>query len=376
MKQIDRESIGAMVKLGFFFAFTGLSTVILALTLSNGSFGDRNEYKAVFTDVTGMAKGDDVRIAGVAVGSVQKVEIFKRDKAIVTFGVDSDVPLTDNTNATIKFRNLVGQRYISLTQGADGAKTTLKDGSTIPEDRTQEALDLNVLLNGFKPVFEALSPADTNKFAYEIVQTLQGETGNVEQLLARTGSLTNTLAGRDQLIGDVITNLSTVLDTVGSRDKELTDTIDTLQQFVTGLKDDRKAILNSVDSISDLTDETSDLLVQGRPALSEDIKQLNGLTKNLSKKKNLALLENSIKILPIKLQKIGNLASSGSEFNFFLCNLRGSVTIPEIKDPITGIVLLPETPLNLADVDLGPAPGTSPLNNRCEQPIYDKGAEQ
>ena len=97
MKQIDRESISALIKLGFFFAFTGISTLILALTLSNGSFGDRKEYKAVFSDVTGMAKGDDVRIAGVAVGSVKKVEIVNRDKALVTFGVDSDVPLTANT---------------------------------------------------------------------------------------------------------------------------------------------------------------------------------------------------------------------------------------------------------------------------------------
>jgi phospholipid/cholesterol/gamma-HCH transport system substrate-binding protein len=359
MKQIDRESIGALVKLGFFFAFTGISTLILALTLSNGSFGERKEYKAVFSDVTGMAKGDDVRIAGVAVGSVKKVQIVNRDKALVTFGVDSDVPLTDNTNATIKFRNLVGQRYIALTQGADGAKSTLKAGSTIPESRTQEALDLNVLLNGFKPVFQALSPSDTNKFAYEIVQTLQGESGNVENLLARTSSLTNTLAGRDQLIGDVITNLSQVLDTVGSRDKELTETIDTLQQFVTGLKDDRDAILNSVDSISDLTDETSDLLVQGRPALSEDIKQLNSLTKNLSTKGNLSTLENSIKILPIKLQKIGNAASNGSEFNFYLCDVRGSVTIPAIPG------ILPETKLDLA----GPS-GLAVGGARCEQPGY------
>ncbi len=360
MKQIDRESMGALVKLGFFFAFTGISTLILALTLSNGSFGDRNEYKAVFSDVTGMAKGDDVRIAGVAVGSVKKVEIVKRDRALVTFGVDTDIPLTANTNATIKFRNLVGQRYIALTQGADGAKSTLRPGSTIPASRTQEALDLNVLLNGFKPVFQALSPADTNKFAYEIVQTLQGESGNVENLLARTSSLTGTLAGRDKLIGDVITNLSEVLDTVGSRDRELTDTIDTLQQFVTGLKNDRDAILNSVDAISNLTDETSDLLVQGRPALTEDIKQLNGLTKNLSKKKNLATLENSIKILPINLQKIGNLASSGSEFNFFLCNLKGSITIPPIG-------ILPETKLKLADLNVGNV-------DRCEQPAYPDGS--
>ena len=366
MKQIDRESMGAAVKLGFFLAFTGISTLVLALTLSNGSFGDRNQYKAVFSDVTGMAKGDDVRIAGVAVGSVSKIEIIDRDKARVTFGVDSDVPLTANTNATIKFRNLVGQRYIALTQGSEGAKTALKPGSTIPEERTKEALDLNVLLNGFKPVFQALSPEDTNKFAYEIVQTLQGEGGNVENLLARTASLTSTLAGRDQLIGDVITNLSTVLDTVGSRDKELTDTIDTLQQFVTGLKDDRNAILDSVDSISDLTDETSDLLVQGRPALTEDIKQLNALTKNLSSERNLSTISNAIQILPIKVSKLGTLASSGSEFNFYLCQLKGQITIPAIT--LGGTQIVPETPLDLTGGEQGLKVG----GQRCDQPGYDK----
>lgn len=365
MKQIDGQSVRAAIKLGIFLAFTGIATLILALTLSNGSFSDRKEYKAVFNDVTGMAKGDDVRIAGVAVGSVKKVEIIDRDKALVTFGVDSKIPLTANTHATIKFRNLVGQRYIALSQGAEGAKTTLKKGATIPEERTQEALDLNLLLNGFKPVFQALSPGDTNKFAYEIVQTLQGESGNVQNLLERTSSLTNTLAGRDQLIGDVVNNLSEVLDTVGSRDAELTDTIDTLQQFVTGLKDDRDAILNSVDTISDLTDETSDLLVQGRPALSEDIVQLNALTKNLSSSKNLSTLENSIKIFPIKISKLGNAASAGSEFNFFLCEVQGSVTIPEVK--VGSTVLLPETKLDLTG-DSGLAIG----GERCNQPGYKK----
>jgi phospholipid/cholesterol/gamma-HCH transport system substrate-binding protein len=372
MKQIDRESMGALVKLGFFFAFTGISTLILALTLSNGSIGaHRTTYKAEFSDVTGMAKGDDVRIAGVAVGAVKKVEIVKRDKALVTFGVDSKVPLTSNTHVTIKFRNLVGQRYIALTQGSDGATSTLKAGATIPESRTQEALDLNVLLNGFKPVFQALSPSDTNKFAYEIVQTLQGESGNVENLLARTSSLTQTLAGRDQLIGDVITNLSDVLDTVGSRDRELTDTIDTLQQFVTGLKDDRNAILDSVDGISELTNETSDLLVQGRPALAEDISQLNSLTKNLVKPKNLAQVQRSIKILPLKLGKIGTAASSGSEFNFYLCSLTGGIDIPEIKVPGTDTVLFPglKAPITGEGLEIG--------GQRCEQSpkVYPGGTK-
>lgn len=345
MKQIDRESISALVKLGFFFAITGMFTLVLMLILSNGSFGNRTEYKAIFGDVTGVSKGDDVRIAGVVVGSVKKVDIAERDKAMVTFEVDSDTPLTANTNATLKFRNLVGQRYMALSQGADGAKRTLKANSIIPQSRTQDALDLNILLNGFKPVFQALSPADTNKFAYEIVQTLQGESGNVQTLMARTSSLTNTLAGRDQLIGDVIVNLNEVLETVGGRDQELSDTIDTLQQFITGLKTDRNAILDSVDSISMLSEETSDLLVQGRPALTEDIRQLNLLTKKLSTPKNLALVSEALQILPFKMSKLGNAASSGSEFNFFLCELKGNIVIPEIK--VGSVVVAPETKLKI-----------------------------
>lgn len=325
-KMLDKESISAIVKLAIFFAFTGAATFILMLTLSGSTLGSSNEYKAVFSDVTGVAKGDDVRIAGVSVGSVKNVEVQGVDEAVVTFSVRSETPLSRDTNAQLRFRNLVGQRYLALYQGGEGGTARLAPGSTIPQERTEEALDLNVLLNGFKPVFQALSPDDTNKFAFEIVQTLQGEAGNVQSLLARTASLTSTLADRDELIGDVVVNLSDVLDTIGSRDQELTATIDTLQQFVTGLKGDREAILGSLDSISDLTTETSNLLVEGRPDLTADIKQLRRLTGNLSSERNLETIEEAVQILPIKMEKLGNLASNGSLFNFYVCELNVDVS--------------------------------------------------
>lgn len=325
-KALDRESISAIVKLSIFFVVTGAATFLLMLTLSGANLGSSNEYKAVFSDVTGVAKGDDVRIAGVSVGSIKKVEIHDTDEAIITFSVRTSTPLTQDTNAQLRFRNLVGQRYLALFQGGEGGTARLAPGSTIPQDRTEEALDLNVLLNGFKPVFQALSPSDTNKFAFEIVQTLQGEAGNVQSLLARTASLTSTLADRDELIGDVVVNLSDVLDTIGSRDQQLTATIDTLQQFVTGLKGDREAILGSLDSISDLTTETSNLLVEGRPDLTADVKQLRRLTKNLSSERNLKTIEEAVQILPIKMEKLGNLVSNGSLFNFYVCELNVDVS--------------------------------------------------
>ncbi len=339
---LDRESLAAIIKLSVFFVVTGAATAVLMLTLSNGSFADSNEYEAIFSDVTGVAKGDDVRIAGVSVGSVKSVEIHDADQAVVRFSVRASTPLTENTNAQLRFRNLVGQRYLTLYQGSEGSTTRLAPGSTIPQERTEEALDLTVLLNGFKPVFQALSPADTNQFAFEIVQTLQGEAGNVQNLLARTASLTRTLADRDELIGDVVVNLSDVLDTLGSRDQELTTTIDTLQQFVTGLKDDREAILGSLDSVSDLTTETASLLVEGRPDLAADVTELRRLTGNLAKPENLQTFENALQILPIKMSKLGNLASNGSLFNFYVCELNVDVEglpaqLKELLKPVTNV---------------------------------------
>ena len=58
-----------------------------------------------------------------------------------------------------------------------------------------------MLFNGFKPLFQALSPDDINQLSYEIVQVFQGEGGTLEGLLANTASVTNTLADRDEVIG-------------------------------------------------------------------------------------------------------------------------------------------------------------------------------
>lgn len=319
--RLDREAFSAAIKVGLFLAFTGLATVLLMSVLANGLFRDGNEYKAVFTDVTGVAKGDDVRISGVAVGKVEKVEVQGRDKALVTFSVDADRPLTQNTVATLKFRNLVGQRYLALSQDPSGSSAVLKPGSTIPDDRTTDALDLNVLLNGFKPVFEALSPDDTNQFAFEIIQVLQGEAGSVQSLLGTTASLTSTLADRDQLIGDVITNLSTTLDIVADRDAQLDQTIVTLQQFVSGLNGDREAILGSIDSISALANETASFLDEGAPALAADVTALKDLTSTLTAGDNLGEIERQLQITPVKMKKLSNAASSASQFNFYVCGL-------------------------------------------------------
>jgi phospholipid/cholesterol/gamma-HCH transport system substrate-binding protein len=328
MRILDAKTMSAAVKLVIFMVVTTLATSVLVVTIGNIGFGEKKQYEAVFTDVTGVNTGDDVRVAGVKVGTVDEIAIENRDLARVAFSVDAEMALDQSTEAIIRYRNLVGQRYIALTPGA-GASGVLEEGATIPLSRTAPALDLTVLFNGFKPLFQALSPEDINKLSYKIVRVFQGEGGTMESLLASTASVTNTIANRDRVIGELIDNLNDVLTTLSRRDDELSSLIIELQQFVSGLAQDRKPILDSLDAVSQLSSETSDLLVDTRPALVADIEQLRRVTRVLDDGKE--FLDKSLQILPLKLKKVGRTATYGSWFNFYICNFQGGVKVPGIN---------------------------------------------
>ena len=322
---LDKKTSIDLVKLLVFVVVTSLATTVLVVTIGNLGFGSSREYRAEFTDATGVNKGDDIRVAGVRVGTVSDVEIVDRTRALITFSVDEDTSVNGGTNAAIRYRNLVGQRYISLTQEV-GDTQRLPAGSTIPVSRTRPALDLTVLFNGFKPLFQALSPDDVNKLSYELIQVFQGEGGTLEGLLAHTASVTSTLADRDEVIGELIDNLSLVLDHVADRDKQLTRLIQSFRTLVGGLKKDRNAILGSLEDVSTLSVETASLIDGIREPFVKDIKELRSVAGNIDKNK--AELDRALQVLPIKLDKIGRTAIYGSFFNFYLCEFQGRVNLP------------------------------------------------
>jgi phospholipid/cholesterol/gamma-HCH transport system substrate-binding protein len=318
----------SLVKLIIFALVTIVTFGTLAATIANVSFGDRFTYRAVFKDVTGLATGQDVRIAGVRVGEISAIGIDNdRTSAVVDFSVDRASVLTRGTVATIKYRNLIGERYLALSQGP-GLATALRDGDMLARDHTQSALDLTVLFNGFKPLFAALAPKDVNELSGEIISVLQGEGGNINSLLTHTPSLTSTLADRDQLIGRTITNLNAVLGTVDAHDNALGYLLDQLQRFVSGLAGDRVAIGSSLTNINDVAGRTADLLTSGRPAIKQDVTNLGSLVTLLNKPSNTAIFERFLSTSPGKLTTLTRTATYGSWFNFYLCRLNGRVVLP------------------------------------------------
>ena len=173
----------------------GIISLALLLLVMVGSFNLQKlpwlrgtTYHAELTDASGLRTGSEVQVAGVRVGRVNKLRIGPQ-KVVADFDVS-------------------------------GA-TRLRPSATLPVDRTTPALNLTELFQGFQPLFAALRPEDVNELSLNLIQVLQGEGGTVQQLLANTASLTDTLADRDQLIGDVSTNLSTLMTTVDDHHQQL-----------------------------------------------------------------------------------------------------------------------------------------------------------
>ena len=324
------KTTSAAIKLLIFVVTTSLATGVLALTITNARFGDTRTYSAEFTDVAGLLENDDVRVAGVRVGQVEKITLVSGNRARVSFSVNREgvfeAGLPRSTQVNIRYRNLMGQRYLALTEGPGAPNEYLRPGDVIPVSQTRPALDLTVLFNGFRPLFVALDPGQVNKLAFQIVQTLQGEAGTVNSLLTHVASLTNTLANRDQVIGQVITNLNSVLGTIDQRHGQVNKMITDLRGFVSGLSADRQAIFESVEAINRLTGTTADLLQDARPSLRNDIAGLRKLTATLNA--NERDVEKALRNAPGRLEGLANISSYGSWFNMYICGLDARVRLP------------------------------------------------
>lgn len=299
------------------FAVSALLLFMLLLnTMLNGVQGDTEKYQALFRDVSGLATGDDVRVAGVRVGRVQEIEIVPTG-AKVTMDVIKEQPLLSTTKIVMRYQNLLGQRYLALEQsGEQGAR--LNPGTVIPQSLTNPGFDLTELLNGFRPLFETLNPGDVNKLAGSLVKVLQGEGGTVEQLLQQTTQLTNFLADRDKLFDSVLVNLTPVLNNLAGQGTELRTTVVALKELMNGLAKDRQAIGASIDGVSNLITSTSSLLAEGREPVTNAVKRLRTVAAMLAD--NRQLLVQAIGKFGTIFESLGRPTSYQSALNIYVCS--------------------------------------------------------
>ena len=316
------------LKLGVFTVAMLLIFTGLVVVFSQYRTGSTHGYHAVFTDASGLKKGDKVRIAGVVTGSVTGVAITDNELAKVDFNLDEQYPLEQNSRVAVRYQDMVGNRYVELTRG-EGPSEPLPHGGTIPVEQTDPALDLDVLLGGFKPLFKALDPGQVNQLASSLLEVFQGQGSTLVNLLGNTSSFSSTLADRDQLIGDVIENLNVVLGTMNENKDEFSHIIDNVEQVVATLGGSNSdAIVGGIDHINDATGTLASLLNDTRPDLQTDITELHRLMGLLATDDSLDELNWVLSTMPAAFRQVVRVGSYGSNFNFYLCGLKFKIDGP------------------------------------------------
>lgn len=321
-----------LIKFSAFLTVAAVFTVWVALVTAEYRPGDREPYKAVFNDVSGLAIGDDVRIAGVNVGKVKEIDVQADSTVLVTFDVSEEQELTTGTHATIQYRNLIGDRAVQLTRNAEDPGEVLPVRGTLPVAQTASALDLDTLLNGFKPLFAGLSPKQVNELSGQLIQVLQGQQSAVATLVEHVASFTTTIGSREQLIGEVIRNLNSVLGTVEERKETVGLLLDRLDALLTGLDKQDTQVLDAAARINAFATETSSLVTRARGDLRADLKGMAVTARGLNRSSG--TLDKVLKKLPSHYRAIQSTASYGNFFNFFLCGVRIQTGLTD-RAPVT-----------------------------------------
>lgn len=310
---------GAIWRLIAFVSVCVLGLFALLAVFAQLRFESKGTYRAEFTNVSGLKDGDFVRMAGVEVGQVEDITVQPNAVVLVEFSVESGaVAMTQGTRAAIRYDNLIGDRFLAVQEGA-GDVQPLQPGQTIPLARTDSALDLDALIGGFRPLFRALDPEQVNALSGQLIQALQGQGGTINSFLNQTSALTNTLADRDQLIGEVITNLNTVLGSLGDQNAQFDKGVQSLSELVNALGDRRGDITTSIAYANDAAGSIADLLSQARPPIKEVVAQTDRVGAQALNDHE--YLERLLDTLPDKYRALGRQGLYGDFFSFYLCDV-------------------------------------------------------
>jgi phospholipid/cholesterol/gamma-HCH transport system substrate-binding protein len=315
---VRRNLTGLAWRLVAFVVLCAVGTGSLIIIYAQIRFQQETTYNAVFNTVSGLKDGNFVRIAGVEVGKVKNITIRDDATALVTFSADDSVVLTEGSRAVIRYDDLIGGRYLALEQ-RPGETKKLPAGGTIQLDRTAPALDLDALIGGFRPLFRALSPDQTNALTGQLVAAFQGEGPTIGSILTQTAVLTNTLADRDALIGQVVTNLNTVLGSLGDRSGKFGEAIDSLSQMVHALEGRNTDISTALGYANAGAVSIADLLSQARPAVQKTVQQTNRAAGAVLS--DYDYFDNLLKTLPDAYRVLNRQALNGDFFSFYLCDI-------------------------------------------------------
>jgi phospholipid/cholesterol/gamma-HCH transport system substrate-binding protein len=300
-----------VVALVAFLALAVGLTGAIALKIQGFSTTDRYRVSATFADVTGLFKGDPVKLAGVPVGKVSSIELV-HGKARVKVAVDDAVRLPSDTSLTVRWRNLIGQRDIELDAGPDpghAAHLLPTDGSAVIH-HTTSAVDVGAVLSALGPLGQAINPDQLNQIFTALDQALDGNQANVDGLIQHLGSLARLFASRSDTVGQMLTDYSSLASVVAARDQQIASMVDNVATLSQAFTDNTTLFQQALDDLAATGHGVDQLLTSNETQLHQLIDNVAGLTDILDQK--LPQLEQAFGGLPAALQALFSIANEGN----------------------------------------------------------------
>jgi phospholipid/cholesterol/gamma-HCH transport system substrate-binding protein len=277
--------------------------------------GGGDTYYAAFTEAGGLKANDEVRIAGVRVGKVEKVEL-SGDHVRVTFRVKTDSDFGTQTHAAIKVKTLLGAMFLALEPAGKGQ---LDDGSEIPVDRTSSPFDV---VEAFSGLAETSADIDTDQLAASLT-TLADLTRNTPDefraALGGVSALSRTIASRDAQINTLLQNLDRVSTVLDERDEDIIGLMRDSDVLFRALVARREAVHDLLVSTSTLSSELTLLVKQTRQDLKPALLRLEEVVDVLNK--NEENLDNSLRLMAPFYRVFANTLGSGPWFDTYIQNL-------------------------------------------------------
>ena len=269
MSALAKATRRTAIRLALFTALCLVLTFWLAVTIGNlHPFQKTYGLSATFDDVTGLLSGDNVKVAGVVVGRVSGIKL-QDGRAVVQFVVNNKVKLSADTQAAVRWRNLLGQRYLYLYPGT--ASQQLRAGTMISLDRTHSVIDIGELFNRLGPILQAIDPTKVNEFT----QALAGALGGNETLLSDAvhdlSLVAQTLGQRDQQVGHLVGDVSTLTGVLADRDREIRTILDNLTTLATTFNANSSLLAATAVDAGAFTQRLGALLSQNEAGLGKTI---------------------------------------------------------------------------------------------------------
>lgn len=300
-----------VIKVLIFSVIAAVMTVALGVKLANSRlFADTYVISAEFEDATGVLKGDAVKLAGVDVGRVEGTEI-RDGEAIVTFNIDKEIELPKDSTVAIRWRNVLGQRFLYVYPGSDDEVFAAKD--VIPDENTEDVNDIGTFLNRVGPILQAIDPKQANAFLDSVNTALVGNEHQVRQLLSEGAKLGQALGQEDDEIERLITSADTIMAAYAGQEDAIGRIFDDLDGVGTVLARRTDDINTFVTDFARVQNQLDELVTDSADDFDATIASLRTVTQVLANNKN--KLDDVLHTLPLGIAGYFQTSSWGEWFN-------------------------------------------------------------